>query len=173
MFALHTATTAEMPESLLADLQELCELAFDGSFAASDWEHALGGLHVWVTENGRAVSHGALVERRLVCSGQAWRTGYVEAVATAAEFRGRGYGTLVMQRISEAILTAWPLGALSTGEHAFYERLGWERWCGPTFAETERTPDDDDSVMVLRTPRSLSLNLEGDIRCDWRSGDVW
>ncbi len=113
----------------------------------------------------------------MVCSGRAWRTGYVEAVATAAEFRGRGYGTRVMQEISDAILADWPLGALSTGEHAFYERLGWERWRGPTSVDApggiERTPDDDDGVMVLLTPQTAALELHGEIRCDWRSGDVW
>ena len=46
------------------------------------------------------------------------------------------------------------LGALATGRWSFYERLGWERWRGPTFArdgdEVIRTEDDDDAVMVLR-----------------------
>ena len=40
-------------------------------------------------------------------------------------------------------------------------------------AGRERTPDDDGDVMILHTPRSPRLDLDGDIVCDWRPGDVW
>jgi aminoglycoside 2'-N-acetyltransferase I len=36
-----------------------------------------------------------------------------------------------------------------------------------------RTPDDDDAVMVLRTDRTLELDLAAALTCDWRPGDVW
>ena len=69
------------------------------------------------------------------------------------------------------------LGALSTGTHAFYKRLGWEEWRGPTFVDgprgRERTPDDDGGIMILRTSSSPHLDLDGEIVCDWRRGDVW
>jgi aminoglycoside 2'-N-acetyltransferase I len=59
----------------------------------------------------------------------------------------------------------------------FYERLGWERWLGPTSVRTatgtERTPDDDGGIMILRTPASPGLDLTANIACDWRDGDVW
>jgi hypothetical protein len=62
------------------------------------------------------------------------------------------------------------LGALSTGTHVFYERFGWQRWRGPTFVDglrgRERTADEDGGVMVLRTPRSPRLDLDGAIVCD-------
>jgi aminoglycoside 2'-N-acetyltransferase I len=82
-----------------------------------------------------------------------------------------------MKHIGELICERYALGALSTGTHAFYETLGWERWRGPTFVDSprgrERTPDDDGDIMILRTPRSPGLDLDGDIVCDWRLGDVW
>lgn len=69
------------------------------------------------------------------------------------------------------------MGVLSTGAHGFYEALGWERWRGPTFMEgpdgPEATPNDDGDIMILRTPRSPRLDLDGAIVCDWRPGDVW
>jgi aminoglycoside 2'-N-acetyltransferase I len=82
-----------------------------------------------------------------------------------------------MTHIGELILRRYPLGALSAGTHALYESLGWELWRGPTFVDgprgRERTPDDDGGVMILRTPRSPRLDLDGALVCDWRPGDVW
>jgi len=63
------------------------------------------------------------------------------------------------------------------GRHGFYERLGWERWRGPTFVrhgpELVRTEDEDDGVMVLRFDRSLAVDLSGSISCEARTGDDW
>jgi aminoglycoside 2'-N-acetyltransferase I len=75
------------------------------------------------------------------------------------------------------ISRAFELGALSTGLHAFYMRLGWERWRGPTGVRIETgvdlTPDEDDGIMILRTPSTPELNLAATLTCDWREGDVW
>ena len=166
-----------MAASVLFHLRTLLEEAFGGEFTDNDWDHSLGGVHVWVTESHRVISHGSLVERVLVCSGKTLRVGYVEAVATDTSRRRQGHGARVMRRIGELIREECALGALSTGTHAFYETLGWERWRGPTFVDgpngRERTPGDDGDVMILRTPRSPRLDLDGEIVCDWRQGDVW
>ncbi len=83
----------------------------------------------------------------------------------------------VLSRINDLIREQYVLGALSTGTREFYERLGWERWSGPTFVNgphgLERTPDDDGGILILRAPRSPELDLDGDIVADWRAGDVW
>jgi aminoglycoside 2'-N-acetyltransferase I len=177
MGTLHTASTDAVPSGPLSDLRVFLDSAFGGQFTDDDWHHALGGIHVWVTESRRVLSRGSLVERTLVCSGETLRVGYVEAVATAATHRGRRHGTRVMKRIEELIRERYCLGVLSSGVHPFYETLGWERWRGPTFVSgrdgPERTPDDDDGVMILRTPRSPHLDPEGDITCNRRSGDLW
>ena len=39
--------------------------------------------------------------------------------------RGQGYGTAVMREVGTVVDAAFELGALGTGEHHFYERLGW------------------------------------------------
>ena len=71
--------------------------------------------------------------------------------------------------------TGW--GGLSAGIPAFYERFGWQRWRGPTFVrqtdELLRTPQDDDTVMVLRTGTSAPFAPTGSICCTWRPGEVW
>ena len=69
------------------------------------------------------------------------------------------------------------LGALGTGRHSFYERLGWRRWIGPSSVRTtggaSPTPDDDGYIMVLPTRAGSPLDRAAAIICDWRPGDVW
>jgi len=174
---LNQASTDALSVAFLAELRRLLNAAFEGEFSDDDWNHALGGVHVWVADADHVISHAAVIERTLVCSGEWLRVGYVEAVATVATHRRRGYGSMVMKRVRELIVERYPLGALATGAHGWYERLGWERWRGPTFVVgprgRERTNDDDGGIMVLRTSRSSHLNLDGDIACEWRAGDVW
>lgn len=175
---LHTAPSTALTSSFLLDLRRVLDAAFDGDLTDADWDHALGGVHVWATgPGGIIVSHGSVVARTLVCAGETVRTGYVEAVATVAAHRRQGHGTAVMQRLGDLIRERYALGALSTGTPGFYETLGWERWRGPTFVNgpngRERTPGDDGGVLILRTSRSPHLDLDGPIVCDWRAGDVW
>lgn len=177
MVMLHAAPTDALPASFKRELRALLDAAFSGGFDEDDWDHALGGVHVWLLDETTLISHASVVERTIVCSGEPLRTGFVEAVATAPEHRRQGHGGTVLRHINALIRERYVLGALSTGSHAFYERHGWERWRGPTFvvaaAGPERTPDDDDDVMILRTPRTPPLDLDGPIMSDWRKGDVW
>ena len=73
--------------------------------------------------------------------------------------------------------TGYELGALGTGRHHFYERLGWETWRGQAFVRgpggPERTPEDEGYILVLRTPRRRRSSSTDDISCEWRPGDVW
>jgi aminoglycoside 2'-N-acetyltransferase I len=176
MVTLHSALSDTLDASFLHELRVLLDTAFS-DFTDEDWAHAIGGVHVWLVGSDGLMSHGSLVERTLVCSGQRLRVGYVEAVATAAVHRRNGHGATVMKRIGDLIRERYALGALSTGSHAFYETLGWERWRGPTFVDGPRgrgrTPDDDGSIMLLRTAGSPRLDLDGEIACDWRPGSVW
>ena len=179
MIAIRRVSTKELSRAEVDVLRRLFAAAWgeDGTFHESDWEHAKGGVHVLVEDDGEILSHGSVVTRTLEIDGTPIRTGYVEAVATWPRHQGRGYGTLVMREISDVIRSSYPLGALATGVPEFYERLGWERWRGPTSVRTsngiERTPDDDGGIMILRTPVSPPLDLAAPIACDWREGDVW
>lgn len=177
MVTLHAAPSDALASSFLRDLRTFLDTAFDGDFSDRDWDHARGGVHVWLTGADGVISHGSFVERTLVSADETLPVGYVEAVATAAAHRRHGHAASVMTRIGELIRERYVLGALSTGTHALYESLGWELWRGPTFADgprgRERTLDDDGSVMILRTPRSPRLDLDGFLVCDWRPGDVW
>jgi aminoglycoside 2'-N-acetyltransferase I len=151
--------------------------AFGGGFDDTDWEHALGGSHVLVTDSGVLVAHAAVVPRDLRVDGRPVDAGYVEAVATAPARQGEGLGTVAMREVDRLLREHHHLGALSTGAHAFYGRLGWERWRGPTFVrhgdELVRTPDEDDGIMVLRFGPSRTMDLAASISCEARSGDDW
>ncbi|HEX2807062.1 MAG TPA: hypothetical protein VHN80_12930 [Kineosporiaceae bacterium] len=76
-----------------------------------------------------------------------------------------------------AITERYEMGALSTGRHSFYRRLGWERWRGPSWVildgERVRTVEDDDGLMVLRFGPSADLDLTSPITCHDRPGDAW
>jgi aminoglycoside 2'-N-acetyltransferase I len=84
---------------------------------------------------------------------------------------------MVMADATAYIRDAFELGALGTGRHHFYERLGWQTWTGPASVRTpegpRRTPDEDGFILVLPTPASPALDLTAPISCDWRPGDVW
>jgi len=174
--------TDELTEAELAALRQLLSAAFrvddpDEGFTEEDWQHALGGTHVVAEVGDRIIAHAAVVERELQVDGRPVRTGYVEAVAVAPASQGTGVGMAVMREAGALISAEFELGALGTGKHRFYERLGWRTWRGPSFVRTpdglDRTADDDGYILVLETPRTPPLDPDAGISCDWRPGDVW
>jgi aminoglycoside 2'-N-acetyltransferase I len=173
--------TGELSERQVSAIRELLWAAFaddpHGGFTEDDWQHALGGVHFLLERQNEVLVHASVVERELHLAGRPTRTGYVEAVATAPTHQGMGLGTRVMREVGAHIAATYELGALGTGSHGFYERLGWRTWRGPSSVRTpggERpTPDEDGYIMVLATPTSPALELTAPISCEWRPGDVW
>ncbi len=177
---LRTATSDQLPDELCVQLRRMLDEAYDGDFGDDDWAHALGGHHVWCEDALGVVGHASVVPRTLRCGDLVLCAGYVEAVATRSDARGRGLGTALMHAVAEIICAHHDLGALSSAADAFYEALGWVRWRGVTGVITEpesrswtRTPDEDGGIMVLRTTRTPPLDLDAPIVCEQRSGDVW
>jgi aminoglycoside 2'-N-acetyltransferase I len=178
---LRLLTSDELSPDEVALVRALLGDAFgtdeDERFTDDDWDHALGGLHHLLEVAGSIVAHASVVERELRVDDLPIRTGYVEAVAVAPSQQRKGYGSRLMHAVNDQIGARFALGALGTGRHAFYERLGWRTWRGPTFVRTadglQRTPDEDGYVLVLPTPSSPHLDIQAPISCDWRRGDVW
>ena len=89
--------------------------------------------------------------------------------------RGEGLGSEVMARVGEVVRAEFEIGALSTGVHHFYERLGWlggrdPRSSGVVNGSSAR-PTRTTVLMVLSPtststspPRSPARNVPGD---DW------
>jgi aminoglycoside 2'-N-acetyltransferase I len=170
-------TTAEASPALLTQVRVLLDEAFDGAFTDNDWEHTLGGAHAVLLHGDEVAAHAAVVGRTLEVDGQPWRTGYVEGVATRSSRRGDGLGTRVMTAVMAALRERFDLGALSTERHAFYERMGWERWRGATWvrdgAHRTRTAAEDDGIMVWRFGPSAGMDLTASLTCEARAGDDW
>jgi aminoglycoside 2'-N-acetyltransferase I len=162
----------------LRAIRQMLNAAFGGDeFSDDDWLHALGGVHFVLDLDGTICSHASVVERLLRVADVERRAGYVEAVATAPAHQGQGLGTRVMRAVGDHIVANFELGALGTGRHAFYERLGWRTWRGPTFVRTNegehRTADEDGYIMVLLTHATAQIDLASPISCELRPGDPW
>lgn len=177
---LRRVPTNELTASEIRAIRELVWAGFssgDEAFTEDDWQHAIGGMHFVLELDGKILAHASVVERDLHVGGQSVRTGYVEAVATDPDWQGQGLGTRLMSDVTSYIQEHFRLGALGTGRHHFYERLGWLTWRGPTSVRiddgTRRTPGEDGYILVLPTPSSPSLDLTAAISCEWRPGDVW
>jgi len=174
---IRVAHTSDLDQALLGEVWDMLVEVFDGDIEASDWEHALGGIHALAYDDGELVGHASVVQRRLIHDGRALRTGYVEAVGVRARARGRGHAGALMDAIERAIRGAYDVGALGTSDMAlpFYRGRGWLPWEGETYALTpqgiRRTPDDDDSLHVLEL--TTKLDRAATITCDWRDGAVW
>jgi aminoglycoside 2'-N-acetyltransferase I len=143
----------------------------------ADWEHALGGVHAILWEDGELIGHASVVQRQLFHGQRSLRTGYVEAVAVRADRRRRGLGGTLMDAIERVIQRDYDIGALGSTDdaRAFYAARGWQAWQGPTSAMMAtgvvRTQDEDGFIYVL--PVDATLDLAGEITCDWRGGDLW
>jgi aminoglycoside 2'-N-acetyltransferase I len=160
-------------------LTELCVAAFNEDWDGY-WESIGPGVHVIAEEDERGVvAHAAIVDRLLYPGDATLRVGYVEAVAVAPDLQRQGLGTEVMEVIDSMIDEGYELGALGTGSHAFYARLGWVTWQGPTWirerdGHRERSPNEDGGIMIRMTPMTPpDLDLSLPIAVDWRPGEVW
>jgi aminoglycoside 2'-N-acetyltransferase I len=179
--AVRRVATAGLARDEITAIRAILAAAFgedpEEAFDEDDWQHALGGTHVVASRDGRIVGHGAVVGRELLIAGRPVATGYVEAVAVVPDAQGTGVGTALMREIDAVIDEAFELGALGTGSHHFYERLGWRTWRGPSSVRTptgeRRSPDEDGFIMVLETSRTPALDLDAPISCEDRPGDAW
>ncbi len=163
-----------------AEIIALCETAYREDFSRL-FEDFAGTVHVLARdERGVLASHAMWVTRWLQPEGHPpLRTAYVEAVATAPDRQGRGFGTAVMERLVDAVRTdpAWELAALSPAVPEFYARRGWEPWLGPLAIRRdgalEPTPADE-LVMIYRLPRTPStIETTSLLTAEWRVGELW
>jgi aminoglycoside 2'-N-acetyltransferase I len=175
---LRTVRTAELSRVELDQLRALLEAAFADRFGDDAWSHALGGQHVLATAGGDLVGHGSVVVRELTAGATTLRTGYVEAVATAAAWRRQGIGSAVMAEVERLVRGTYEFGALSSSRQAvgLYDARGWLRWRGPTAARTPAGIVDSpgEAVFVLPTP-TTPPGLDPTVRliCDFRPGELW
>jgi aminoglycoside 2'-N-acetyltransferase I len=174
---LRTAHTADLDPAGLKAARDLLYDVFKGNMAETDWEHALGGVHALVWDGPTLIGHGSVIQRRLLHQGRALRAGYVEAVAVRTDRQRQGHGAAVMAALERVLRGAYDLGALGSSDEGagFYAARGWQLWRGPSFALTpegvQRTTAEDGCLYVFEL--AVPLDLDGELTCDWRDGDVW
>ena len=178
MIALRVVSSAELSGAEWSELTDLCVAAFEESWDGY-WESIGPGVHVIAEDEGHIVAHAAIVDRLLYPGEAVLRSGYVEAVAVLPARQRTGIGTKVMEVIDRMIDEGYELGALGTGSHEFYSRLGWVTWQGTAWIRERdgrlvRSPDDEGGIMVRRTPATPpDLDLSLPIAVDWRPDEVW
>jgi aminoglycoside 2'-N-acetyltransferase I len=158
------------------EILALCERAY-GEDYRSMFHTFASPVHVIGTIGDAIVAHALWVTRWLA-SGPIGplRTAYVEAVATEPQFQRRGYASLLMQRLIDAVAD-FDLAALSASDQgqSIYARLGWQTWSGPLFIRTDTgaiaTPDD--AVMIHTLPGTPRLDTASPLSAEWREGELW
>ncbi len=179
MTSLRIVSSADLSASEWSTLTDLCVAAFNEPWDTY-WEDIGPGVHVLAEDPQRGiVAHAAIVDRLLYPGDTTLSAGYVEAVAVWPDLQRTGLGTEVMGVIDRMIDERYELGALGTGRHSFYARLGWVTWQGPTWIRNrdgslERSASEDGGIMVRITPQTpAGLDLSLPISVDWRPGEVW
>lgn len=171
---LTVAPTGTLTSSERAQTVALCTRAFDKDFGAL-FDVVVDSTHVLARVDAMLVGHACWSTRWLQPAGCApLRTAYVDAVATAPERQNQGIGSRVLRRLA-AEIQGYELGGLSTRRVSFYERLGWERWRGPTAARsaTGLVATPDATVLVLRTARTPPLDLTALLTAERRPYHPW
>ena len=177
---LRTGHTADLDQALLEQAHALLGDVFD-DLEPEDWEHSLGGIHALVLQDGpggaAVIGHASIVQRRLMHAGRALRAGYVEGVGVRADRRGRGHGAAMMRELERVARAAYDIAALGSTDMArpFYAARGWQPWRGPLTALTPHgvVPTEEERGWVFVLPLAAALDLDGELTCDWRDGDVW
>ena len=157
--AVTVVPLADLGPAGQAAIVRLCSeaLAVD---CGSLFEFLSSSTHVLANLDGRLVGHACWTTRQIQPAGlPPLRTAWVDAVTIAPPHQHRGFGSLLMRRLAE-VTADFELRALGTERLGFYERLGWERWHGPTMHVLH---DPLDSLMILRTASSPHLDLSGPI----------
>ena len=163
-----------LSEDLRNEIISLCNRAYEEDMREL-FETFINATHVLGYYDELLVCHALWVTRHLQAENYPpMRTAYVEAVATEAMYRKRGFASSIMKYLINEIQD-YELAALSPFSVEYYERLGWEFWRGELSIRTGeglvRTPDEE--VMIFRLPKTPSLNVNDPLSAEWREGEVW
>ena len=171
------AATEDLTASVRSAVIDVCIAAHENDDFANLFTYIeSGGRHFLGYQGSELASHAVVTTRWLQAGGRApWRTAFVDAVSTRPSLQGQGHATAVMARLAASI-DDYDIGCLQTDIPGFYERLAWEVWRGPLGGRSEEgmipTPLQT-GVMVLRLPRTPSLDLETQLTIERQPTRIW
>jgi GNAT superfamily N-acetyltransferase len=169
--------TADLAPDRRAQIIDLCIAAHEEEdFRRLFFFVAEAGRHFVGSVGDRIVTHAVVTTRWLQPEGlPELRTAFVDAVSTAPDCQGRGYGTATM-RVLGASIGDFEIGGLQTDRTSFYEACGWELWRGPLAGRGDDglilTPDQR-GVMVLRLPQTPALDLDRMLTIEQQPERIW
>lgn len=174
-FEIKVFDSSALSPSLREEIIALCNRAYEEDLGPL-FETFTGAVHLLGYCESILVSHALWVTRYLQAgAGPLMRTAYVEALATEAGYRGRGYAAVLLKQLIGKVQD-YDLAALSPSDAGYYQRLGWELWRGPLFiranGELEASPEDEE-VMIYRLPKTPALDITDPLSAEWREGELW
>lgn len=132
-------------------------------------------LHVLAYLDGMLVGHAVVTTRWLESTTGMLRTAYVDAVSTSPEHQGCGIGSLLMRHLAH-LVRDYDIACLETEVPKFFEQVGWERWRGPLAGRSNEglvaTPGQE-GIMILRLPRTPSLDLDAQLSIEANEFRIW
>ena len=169
--------TNELTDADRRAVIDVCIAAHNSQDFENLFSYFAVGRHVLGYAGSELVSHAVVTTRWAQPDGRPpLRTAFVDAVSTHPAHQHRGHGSATMRALGEAIAD-YDIGCLQTDLRGFYEPLGWELWRGPL---SGRKPDgslvptpDQQGVMVLRTPRTPSLDLDTGLSIEVQPARIW
>ncbi len=172
-----TLRTEELDASRRSSVIDVCIAAHDNeNFKNLFTFIPSGGRHFLAYLGAELVSHAVVTTRWAQPEGHVvLQTAYVDAVSTLPVYQGQGLGSATMRQLAAGI-TDYEIACLETERQGFYERLGWEEWRGPLAGrngeELVPTPQQR-GVMVLRLPRTPSLDLDKGMTIECQTERIW
>lgn len=173
---IHVSASGDLDPQARREILTLCDRAY-GEDLREVFQSFHDATHVFATVDDAIVSHALWITRWLSPGDQGpLRTAYVEAVATDPAHQSQGHASAVMRRLAREV-AGYDLAALCPSDdgQALYHRLGWETWLGPLSIRQGsaliETPDE--SIMILRLPRTPPLDVHDPLSAEWRPGELW
>jgi aminoglycoside 2'-N-acetyltransferase I len=169
--------TEQLGEEELGELKAMLTSVFgEERYTEEAWEHCLGGVHYLLRYGDQLVAHGALVPRDLRQGGKVLHGVYGESMATLKDWRRRGFGSVIVAMATAEIRRNYDIGVFAASKYEFYQRLGWQKWRGPTFVETEHgieAKGPERGAVMFRLPDNSDVDPDADLTTLSRSGDDW
>ncbi len=131
--------TRQLAPVVWKQLDDMLNRAFAGDEVGRGYQWSDNDWNLWLRSEGEFISHVGVVDRIVTAGGQPLRIGGVGAVATAPEWRRRGYARQLMEAAAVFMRDELRVraGLLLCGDEMapYYGRLGWQTVPSPLLVD--------------------------------------